>query len=109
MRTPDKTNEIRAARTLLQRVDQRLDLGGKLVVLDALHTNAETARQIVQDLGADYLFTVKTNQKSLYPTVQKLLAAEAFFPSGQNPENPTAGNQPQSSRVPPTAAANHHP
>jgi len=79
------------------------------VVLDALHTNAETARQIVQDLGADYLFTVKTNQKSLHPTVQQLLTADAFFPSRPNPQGSTAGNQPQSSRAPSTAVANHHP
>src|SRR5206468_10571412 len=56
VRTPDKTNEITAARTLLEQVNQREDLSGKVVVLDALHTNPQTARWIAQELGADYLF-----------------------------------------------------
>lgn len=80
--TPDKTNEITAARTLLKRLDQRLDLSGKVIVLDALHTNEQTARLIVQDLGADYLFTVKANQKTLHKTVCTLAQPGAFPPSG---------------------------
>lgn len=79
VRTPDKTNEITAARTLLEKINERQDLSGKVVVLDALHTNQETARLIVQELGADYLFTVKTNQETLHKTVHGLLAKPAFF------------------------------
>ena len=41
--TKSKSNEIPAARELLGR----LDLVGKTVVADALHTQVETARQIV--------------------------------------------------------------
>ena len=93
MRTPDKTNEIVSARTLLRRVDQRLDLGGKVVVLDALHTQQETARQIVQELGADYLFTIKANQVGLFGTVQDLLGGKSFSPGGQNKESLSRGNQ----------------
>jgi predicted transposase YbfD/YdcC len=44
-----------------------VDLAGKLVVLDALHTHPETARQVVQDLGADYLLSVKANQAQHQP------------------------------------------
>jgi hypothetical protein len=84
VRTPDKTNEIIAARTLLEGVSQREELSGKVVVLDALHTNQQTARLIVQELGADYLFTVKTNQESLHKTVSGLLSARAFSPSGSD-------------------------
>ena len=84
VRTPDKTNEIIAARTLLERVSQREDLSGKVVVLDALHTHQQTARLIVQELGADYLFTVKTNQESLHKTVSGLLSARSFPPSGSD-------------------------
>ena len=107
VRTPDKTNEITAARTLLERINEREDLSGKIVVLDALHTNRETARLIVQELGADYLFTVKTNQETLHKTVHDLLAKPAFFPSRPDPECGTQGNQSQSQRAPPIAHAAH--
>ena len=93
VRTPDKTNEITAARTLLKRVHERHDLSGKVVVLDALHTNQETARLIVQELGADYLFTVKTNQESLHKTVQGLLKGGAFSPSGSGAPSRDGGDQ----------------
>ena len=109
VRTPDKTNEITAARTLLEKINQRQDLSGKVVVLDALHTNQETSRLIVQELGADYLFTVKANQETLHKTVHDLLAKPAFFPSGQNDECRTQGNQPQSPGAPPITPAAHQP
>ena len=92
VRTPDKTNEITAARTLLEKIQERQDLSGKVVALDALHTHQETARLIVQEIGADYLFTVKTNPATLHKTVQDLLAQPAFFPFGQNAERPAPGN-----------------
>jgi hypothetical protein len=75
-----KTNEIPVARDLIGR----LDLRGCLVGLDALHTQSETARHLVQEAGADYLFTVKNNQKGLRRTLGQLLApaqAGAFPPS----------------------------
>lgn len=92
VRTPDKTNEITAARTLLQGLNERLDLSGKVIVLDALHTNQETARLIVQETGADYLFTVKANQETLHKTVSGLLQARSFFPSGPGQNRPAEGD-----------------
>ena len=62
------SNEIPAAQELLKR----LDLDGSLVTADALHTQTETARIIVQDRGGDYLFTVKGNQKGVAENVQQL-------------------------------------
>jgi hypothetical protein len=62
------SNEIPAAQALLRR----LDLEGSLVTADALHTQTETARIIVQDRGGDYLFTVKGNQKGVAQNVQEL-------------------------------------
>jgi hypothetical protein len=52
------SNEIPAAQKLLKRVD----LDGSLVTADAMHTQTETGRIVVQEKGGDYLFTVKGNQ-----------------------------------------------
>ena len=46
-----------------------LDLTGQVVTLDALHTQAETARHLVQDKHAHYLMIVKANQPSLLQAV----------------------------------------
>jgi len=107
VRTPDKTNEITAARTLLKRLDERLDLTGKVVILDALHTNQETARLVVQEVGADYLFTVKANQETLYKTVSGLLQARAFPPSGPDEDRRTPGDQSRPARTAPAPAPEH--
>jgi hypothetical protein len=78
----DKTNEIPVARGLIKR----LDLAGRLVGLDALHTQVETASDLLQECGADYLLTVKGNQKGIRRTVKALFAAApaAFSPSDAN-------------------------
>lgn len=57
----DKTNEITAARELFNK----LDLDGKCVSLDALHTQKQTAAELVLEHGADYFFTVKGNRPNL--------------------------------------------
>jgi hypothetical protein len=108
-RTPDQTNEIPVARAVLEQVAQRVDLTGKLVVLDALHTHQETARQVVQDLGADYLLTVKANQAQLHQTVSRLLQPSAFFPSGPDAHRAAPGAQPGAVGMAPTAHARHPP
>ncbi|MDP3073029.1 MAG: ISAs1 family transposase [Opitutaceae bacterium] len=59
----EKTNEIPAVRTLCQRIE----LTGRLVSIDALHTQTQTAREIVMEHGGDILMTVKGNQ----PTVPR--------------------------------------
>jgi predicted transposase YbfD/YdcC len=66
-----KTNEIPVARLLLKD----LDLTGRFVSLDALHTQAQTARDLVLEAGADYLLTAKDNQLTVHQTIQKLLPA----------------------------------
>jgi hypothetical protein len=68
-----KTNEIPVARQLFQD----LDLAGRFVSLDALHTQTETARELVLEAGADYLLTVKDNQPTVRQTIEKLLPAPA--------------------------------
>ena len=75
----DKTNEIPVAQQLIPP----LDLEGRLVSLDALHTQDETARAVVMEAGGDYLLTVKKNQPTLWETIQKKVAApDANFPPG---------------------------
>jgi hypothetical protein len=75
----EKSNEIPAAQQLLQRVD----LDGSLVTADAMHTQTETGRIVVQEKGGDYLFTVKGNQKGVVDNARKLYQnlARVFSPS----------------------------
>ena len=76
------SNEIPAVQRLLQRVD----LEGSLVTADALNTQTETARIVVQEKGGDYLFTVKGNQPGIAKNAQQLYSnlSRAFSPSGPN-------------------------
>ena len=75
-----KTNEIPVARELFGD----LDLAGRRVALDALHTQDQTARALVLEHGADYLMTVKNNQPTLRQNIEKLVPVPAtgFSPSG---------------------------
>ena len=95
--TEAKSNEIPAARQLLER----LDLAGKIVLSDAAHTQVETGQQILFRQGGDYLMTVKANQKTLQETLQNLFEPQGFSPSGlAAPESVTARAQPESARNP---------
>jgi len=72
-----KTNEIPVA----QKLFPNLDLKGRFVSLDALHTQTQTARDIVLEGGGDYLLTVKDNQLKLHQNIEQLLPApKADFP-----------------------------
>ena len=77
--TQAKSNEIPAARLVLGR----LDLNGKVVLADALHTQVQTAQQILHQQGGDYLFTVKANQPTLFKTLENLFEQQDFSPSAQ--------------------------
>ena len=79
MRVADHSNEIPAAQTLIDRLD--VDLDGKLVVLDALHTQTLTAQKLHFERGADYVMTVKANQKDLSHTLATKLQPGPFSPS----------------------------
>jgi len=82
MAVEDKSNEIPAVQALLHR--QQLE--GKLVVADALNTQDLTAQKIVFERGADYLFTVKKNQETLYQNLEAKLQPQPFSPSGHDQE-----------------------
>lgn len=90
----EKSNEIPAAQTLLRRAP----IEGMLVSLDALHTQTETARIIVQERGADYLLTVKGNQPTIKESVQQLHTGlqHAFPPSTGNRHHSDGGVESQS-------------
>ena len=64
-----KTNEITQVKPMLDP----LDLAGAVVTMDALHCQRETARYIVEDKQADYIFTaVKDNQPGLFDALDSL-------------------------------------
>jgi hypothetical protein len=57
----EKTNEIPELPKLLEP----LSIEGQVVTVDAMHTQQDTARYIVEQKKADYLFIVKDNQPTL--------------------------------------------
>jgi len=61
----EKSNELTAVPALLEL----LDVEGAVVSLDAMHCQKDTA-QAIRDAGADYLLTVKDNQKTLHEDVK---------------------------------------
>lgn len=64
-----KTNEITQVKPLLADVELR----GALLTADAIHVQRETARYLVEDKHADYLFTsVKDNQPGLFTALDAL-------------------------------------
>jgi predicted transposase YbfD/YdcC len=72
---PEETNEIPVAQYALQS----LDLQGKLVTGDALHTQRETSALIVA-AGGDYVWLAKDNQVRLAEDIAQLFAPEVYVP-----------------------------
>jgi len=75
----EKTNEIPCVPPLLAG----LDLTGAVVTLDALHTQTETARHLVEDKHADYVLTAKDNQPTLKADIATL-RLDAFPPGAHD-------------------------
>lgn len=75
----EKTNEI----PMIQPLLNDLDIKGKVVTADALHTQTKTAQYIVEDKKADYLFIVKDNQKTLRENIS-VLREKDFSPCTPN-------------------------
>lgn len=65
------SNEIPAVQEVLRKVD----LEGSLVTADALNTQTQTARIIVQEKGGDYLLPVKGNQPGIAKSLRQLHGA----------------------------------
>lgn len=72
----EKSNEITHVGNLLEEVD----LDGRVVTADALHTQRHTAHYLVQERGADYVFTIKDNQSALLAKAKRHLRDSLFFP-----------------------------
>jgi predicted transposase YbfD/YdcC len=68
LRVPDKTNEITGFTSLLDP----FDLTGAVVTADALHTQREHAKWLVEAKNAHYLMVVKGNQPKLHAAVRAL-------------------------------------
>lgn len=86
-----KSNEIKAVRPLLAD----LDIVGMVVTADAMHTQTDTARFLVEEKGAEYLFTVKDNQPTMKQDIDTL-AMESFPPSARDGrQRPRQARNPQ--------------
>ena len=81
-RVDTKTNEVPVARELFGT----MDLAGRTVSMDALHTCEQTARELVMEHGAHYLMTVKGNQPSLKQNIDNAVPAPAAGVSPSPPE-----------------------
>ena len=81
----EKSNEIPAARVLLSKIGSQT---GKVVMLDALHTNQQTLREIVQGTGADYLLPVKDNHEGLKSRVEQAFSNPSSPPPAQETQTP---------------------
>jgi hypothetical protein len=63
----EKTNEIKVAKSLLDKVD----IEGKVVTADALHTQVDLA-EYIKSRKAYYVFSVKGNQGNLQKEIEEL-------------------------------------
>jgi len=91
-----KTNEITQVAPLLAG----LDIEGAVVTADALLTQREIARHVVEDKHADYVFTVKDNQPTLRQDIAHLFASEEQDAKRQQRARRAP---PQTEAFPPTA------
>jgi predicted transposase YbfD/YdcC len=82
-----KTNEITRFEPLLED----LDLAGRVITADALHTQRETAEFVVTTKNAHYILIVKKNQPGLYATIKNLPWKDT--PAGHSQQNQGHGRQ----------------
>jgi predicted transposase YbfD/YdcC len=84
-----QTNEIKVAIPLLDAID----IHGKTITADALLTQRELARYLVEERQAHYHFTVKGNQKGL------LEAVRLFFDKPDRAPDYTTLDSPEHGRI----------
>ncbi len=66
LKVDDKSNEITAIPALLEL----LDIAGSIITIDAMGTQTEIARKII-DKKADYVLTLKANHPTLYSQIKQ--------------------------------------
>lgn len=71
--TEEKSNEITAIPELLKL----LDLQGCIITIDAMGTQKEIASEIINQ-GADYVLSLKENQKTLYKDIELYVEEEVL-------------------------------
>lgn len=76
VRVADKSNELGAVQPVLEP----LDLTGSIVTGDALFTQTNVAKYLVEAKCADYLLTVKDNQPTLRHDIEALGLADGSPP-----------------------------
>lgn len=76
-RIDEKTNEIPE----MQAVMKNLDCRGCVVTADAMNTQKETARVIVQEAHGDYCLALKGNQKQAYEEIRDYFSCGDFLES----------------------------
>ena len=77
----EKSNEITAIPKLLDM----LELNGCIVTIDAMGTQTEIAGKI-REKGADYILSLKENQKTLYEDVRLYFVEYGKNPAGLSPD-----------------------
>lgn len=81
-RVPDKSNEIKSVRPVLDGVD----ITGAVVTGDAMFAQTDIAVCIVEEKHADYLLTVKNNQPGIRAKIEAM-GLESLSPSA-HPDQP---------------------
>ena len=71
----EKSNEIPE----MQKVMEQFDFRGCVVTADAMNTQKETARAIVEETHGDYCLALKENQKTAYYEVKEYFANEKLL------------------------------
>jgi predicted transposase YbfD/YdcC len=74
---PEKTNEIKAVQPTLSD----LNIEGAIVTGDAMFTQTEIAKYLVEEKKADYVLDVKDNQPNLRKAILDMSLEQSFFPS----------------------------
>ena len=77
----EKSNEI----TVIPKLLDILELNGCIVTIDAMGTQTEIAKKI-REKGADYILSLKENQKTLYEDVKLFFEEYRKDPAGLGPD-----------------------
>lgn len=94
----DSQENTREVEVVLGRIET--DLAGAVITADAAHTHARTARHVVADHQADYVFTVATRRISMRHCAPCSTRSRLPGPTMSTPRPPMAGSVPGRSGPP---------